>query len=150
MKIYLECDDSFTRPVVGLHKVFNGCKGLIDTGALFPVWTAPEEVLVASGAQFDPEHSPEEVTGFGGTAKGNLYRMNLDLNGIYYIDLPILASELSGSRFHMILPSSMFAGMELVLDYKNHCVNIDTRSNQVVYHLHHKRDDGGTLVLING
>lgn len=36
MKVSLKCGGSFTRPVVNLYKVFRGCKGLVDIGALFP------------------------------------------------------------------------------------------------------------------
>jgi hypothetical protein len=150
MKIRLDCDSSFSRPVVNLDKIFPGCQALIDTGALFPVWTASEESLKALGAQPDPKLQKGEITGFGGSAKGNLYRLTIELNGIYYIELPIIASRLPMSRFHIVLPSTMFSDMELVIDYRSHRVDIDTRSNQVSYHMHHKNSDDGTLVLING
>lgn len=150
MNVHFECDDSFSRPVINLDNIFPGCKALIDTGALFPVWTALEEGLIALGAQPDPNCSTGKISGFGGIAKGNLYRITVDLNGIYYIELPILASRLATSRFHLVLPSTMFSGMELVVDYQNHSLDIDTRSNQVSYHLHHKSNDDGTLVLTNG
>ena len=149
MKICLECDDSFSRPVINLFNVFPGCKALVDTGALFPVWTAPEANLIEIGAKPDRTCPRGEIAGFGGEAKGNLYRITINIGGIYYIDLPILASRLKNSRFHMVLPSTMFADMELVIDYQNHRLDIDTRSNQVSYHMHHKNDDG-SLVLVNG
>lgn len=150
MNIHLTCDASFSRPVVNLDNVFPGCKALVDTGALFPVWTALEDGLIALGARPDPKLPVGEVSGFGGIAKGNLYRFTVELNGIYYIELPILASRLPTSRFHMVLPSTMFSEMELIVDYRNHSLDLDTRSNQVAYHLHHKSNDDGTLVLING
>jgi len=150
MKVHFECDDSFSRPVINLDRVFPGCKALVDTGALFPVWTSIEDGLVALGARPDSKLPTGEISGFGGIARGNLYRLTIELNGIYYIELPILASRLKSSRFHLVLPSTMFSGMELAVDYRNHCINLDTRSNQVSYHLHHKSSDDGTLVLING
>ena len=147
MKIRLDCDDSFSRPVVNLFNIFPGCKALIDTGALFPVWTASEESLKALGARPDPILPIGEITGFGGPAKGNLYRLTIDLHGIYYIELPVLAVRLPMSRFHMVLPSTMFADMEIAIDYQSHSMVIDTRSNQVSYHLHYKNSGDGALVL---
>ena len=149
MKIRLSCDISFSRPVVNLDNIFLGCLALIDTGALFPVWTASEESLKELGAKLDSSLLEGEIRGFGGSAKGTLYRLTINLNGIYYIELPILASRLPTSRFHMVLPSTMFSDMELVIDYRNHSLEIDTRSNQVSYHMHHKSGDDGTLVLVN-
>ena len=44
MQLILKLDANARRPVVKLDW-FNGCRALIDTGALFPVWTASEKIL---------------------------------------------------------------------------------------------------------
>lgn len=32
--------------------------------------------------------------GFGGETQGNIYRIHFELNGLYYLDMPIVASRL--------------------------------------------------------
>ena len=43
-------------------------------------------------AKLDSKVPEGKITGFGGVAKGNLYRLTVNLNGIHYIELPILFS----------------------------------------------------------
>lgn len=148
MKVTFDCDDSFIRPVISIDKVFDGCKAMIDTGALFPVWTASEESLKAVGAKPDSNLPSHTISGIGGNAKGNIYKLSLDLNGIHYIDLPIIAIKLNMCRFHMLLPSTMFKGMDVNIDYGNSTIEIDTRSNQVAYNLHYGKDSNDNLILI--
>ena len=150
MKIFLDCDRRFSRPVVAVDSLFPGCMALIDTGALFPVWTAPEESLLDLGVSLDTKLSRGKISGIGGSAYGNIYRITFDLNGVNYIDLPIIAIRHEKSPFHLLLPSTIFSGMEVDINYAVPSVCIETNSNQVVYHLHHKLDEDDEIVLING
>ena len=50
MQLTLKLDANSRRPVVKLSW-FNGCRALLDTGALFPVWTANGELLKQLGAK---------------------------------------------------------------------------------------------------
>lgn len=43
-------NDSFQRPIVYLNN-WHGLNALLDTGALFPVWTASEKVLESLGGK---------------------------------------------------------------------------------------------------
>lgn len=45
MQITLQLDDRARRPIANLNW-FNGCRALIDTGALFPIWNRNENMLV--------------------------------------------------------------------------------------------------------
>lgn len=76
MQLTLQLDATSRRPVVKLGW-FNGCRALLDTGALFPVWTSDGKLLQQLGAKLEKE----EVTfgGFGGKAKGSLYRVDFRL-----------------------------------------------------------------------
>ena len=147
MKIVFECDKSFSRPVITVPSIFPNCKALIDTGALIPIWTAPEEFLIKSNIPRDPKIEKGTFSGFGGDAIGNVYRMTVELSGIYYIDLPIIAAPLKRSRYHMILPATIFSSMAVNIDFLHYNLEIDTNSNQVVYFLKHETDKYGNLVL---
>ena len=92
MQITLQLDDKARRPIVNLNW-FNGCRALIDTGALFPIWNKNEDVLVKKlGAVLIKKNIT--FGGFGGETQGNLYRINFELNGLYFLDMPIVASKL--------------------------------------------------------
>lgn len=148
MIVHLDMDTSFSRPVVSVNSLFFGCKALIDTGALFPVWTAPEENLKDLGVLLDNKVSYGKINGIGGEASGNIYRITFDLNGIHYIELPIIAIR-QECRFHMLMPSTIFHGMDFDINYQTKTININTYSNQTVYHLHHKTLDDNHVILCN-
>jgi hypothetical protein len=147
MRLYYEFDENLSRPIVNLDDVFVGCKALIDTGALFPVWAAPEQILQKLGATRDVKLPSDKIGGFGGESKGNIYRMTVKMDSIYFIDMPFIAVEMKGSRFHLVLPATLFFGMEMNINFQNHSVTIETNSNQVSYNMHHRRNDDGTLTI---
>ena len=51
MQLTLKLDENARRPVVKLDW-FYGCRALLDTGALFPVWTGSEKILDKLGAKY--------------------------------------------------------------------------------------------------
>lgn len=130
MQLTIQLDTKARRPIANLDW-FHGCRALIDTGALFPIWNGDGEMLESI---FKAKLKKKDVSfgGFGGNAKGDLYRVNFELNGLCYPYMPILASELKGTNWHMILPATMFDGMVYEIDTVNKKLNIDTKDNQPV------------------
>ena len=92
MQITIQLDTKARRPTANINW-FSGCRALIDTGVLFPIWNGDGKSLEQG---FKAKLLKRDVVfgGFGGNAKGDLYRVNFELNGIYYIDIPIIASEI--------------------------------------------------------
>lgn len=79
-QILLELDKSNPRPVVLLK---DDLTALLDTGAFVPVWTAKEEDLRSiQGVKFIKADVP--FPGFGGTTRGNLYQMTLQIGNMVY------------------------------------------------------------------
>lgn len=64
MEQRFELDVSASRPVLRLDHLFPGCTALIDTGALFPVWTKNRDLLEALGAKICKRNVL--FSGFGG------------------------------------------------------------------------------------
>lgn len=50
MQIMLNLDSEAGRPVVQISW-FHGCRAILDTGALFPIWAASDELLIELGAK---------------------------------------------------------------------------------------------------
>lgn len=148
MQITIQLDDKARRPIANINW-FNGCRALIDTGALFPIWNKSEAGLVRHlGAVL----IKKDVVfgGFGGEARGNLYRVNFELNGIYYIDMPIIASKLVRANWSMILSATMFDGMSYEIDTVNKRLNIDIKDNQPVRILRLSDDNNSISVYLAG
>ncbi len=146
MQITIQLDDEARRPIAKINW-FSGCRALIDTGALFPIWNKSEDMLVKKlGAKL----AKRNVTfgGFGGEAQGNLYRVNFELDGLIYIDMPIIASRLSKANWHMIISATMFDGMAYEIDTINKKLNIDTKDNQPVRILRLSDDDNSLSVYL--
>lgn len=148
MQITIQLDDKARRPIANLNW-FNGCRALIDTGALFPIWNKSEDMLVKKLGAVLKERDVI-FGGFGGKAKGNLYRVNFELNGIYYIDMPIVASKLLGANWNMIISAAMFDGMAYEIDTVNKRLNIDTKDSQPVRILRLSNDNNNISVYLAG
>lgn len=134
------------RPIIEVG-IFPGCKALIDTGAVIPVWTAAEAQL----ADLECVRSMDRrgtVSGFGGSCEGNLYEMTLDFGGLYYIDLPVLASKMGNAQWHMILPATLFDDMIYTIDNIRRIAVFEVPDNQLVRHLKY-RDQGGGLYILS-
>lgn len=91
MQLNISLDKSARRPVARLEW-FSGYRALIDTGALFPVWTKSESLLIKLGGKL--ERNNISFSGFGGKTDGQLYRVSFNLNGLQYIDMPVVVKPM--------------------------------------------------------
>lgn len=148
MQITIQLDDKARRPIANLSW-FHGCRALIDTGALFPIWNGDGKTL-EDGFHASLQKKNVVFSGFGGKTLGDFYRVNFDMNGLYYIDMPIIASELPGSNWNMILSATMFDGMVYEIDTINKKLRIDTKDNQPVRILRLSDDNNHLSVYLAG
>lgn len=143
MQITIQLDREARRPIANLNW-FRGCRALIDTGALFPIWNGDgkslEEGFHARLLQRDVKFG-----GFGGKANGDLYRVHFELNGLHYLDMPIIASEIKEANWNIILSATMFDGMTYEIDTINKQLNIDTKDNQPVRILKLSEDNDNSI-----
>lgn len=140
-----ELMDESLRPIIEVG-IFPGCRALIDTGAVIPVWTAAESWL----AGLESVHAMGRrgtVSGFGGSCEGNLYEITLDFDGLHYIDLPILASRMQNAPWHIILPATLFDHMVYTIDNIRRMVIFEVPDNQLVRHLKYRDKDGSLYIL---
>lgn len=147
MKQYtLRLDNTRQRPVVILN---NGLTALLDTGAYIPVWTDDEDILTSElGAVLVKKDVP--LSGFGGSTCVNLYKVNLNIGGILYPDMHIIANNEINATFNLILSATMFDGLIYQIDTVNHVLNIeipDWESN--VRNLRVVNKEGKIFVLCN-
>lgn len=145
MKQYaLKLDKTRQRPVVILK---NGLTALFDTGAYIPVWTDDEDILVSDlNAVLVKKNMP--LSGFGGSTVGNLYEVSLDIGGIFYPSMHIIANNEINATFNLILSATMFEGLIYQIDTVNHMLNIeipDWESN--VRNLKIMNEEGKIFVL---
>ena len=133
------------RPIIELD-LFPGCLALIDTGAVIPVWTGEESKLKAlEGVRSLDKQGT--FSGFGGYSKGNLYEMTLNFGGLYYINLPIIASRMKDVSWHMVLPATIFDGMRYTIDNIQGMAIFEASDNQPVRHLKYQNRNGGMHIL---
>lgn len=148
MQMTIQLDEEARRPIAQIDW-FEGCRALIDTGALFPVWDKSEDTLVK---KLGAELIRRDVTfkGFGGETQGNLYRVNFILNNLHYINMPIIANRIQGANWSMLLSATMFDGMSYEIDTINKKLNIDVKDNQPVRILRLSDDDNSISVYLAG
>ena len=143
----LKLDKNRQRPVVLLS---NGLTALLDTGAYIPVWTDVEDILVSDmGAELIKENVP--LSGFGGSTYGNLYKVSIDIGGIFYPNMHIIANNDINASFNLILSATMFDGLIYQIDTVNHVLNIDVPDHESsIRNLRIENKHGKQLVLCSG
>ena len=143
----LKLDKNRQRPVVLLS---NGLTALLDTGAYIPVWTDVEDILVSDmGAELIKENVP--LSGFGGSTYGNLYKVSIDIGGIFYPNMHIIANNDINASFNLILSATMFDGLIYQIDTVNHVLNIDVPDHEgIIRNLRIENKHGKQLVLCSG
>lgn len=129
MQLTIPLDQYARRPIARLDW-FHDCRALIDTGALFPVWTKNEALLLRLGARLIRKNVA--FSGFGGKTCGSLYRVNFSLYGLQYPNMPIVAKPTNDLNCHLILSATMFDQMIYTIDTINKCFTIDTIDPQIV------------------
>lgn len=143
----LKLDDNRQRPVVLLS---NGLTALLDTGAYIPVWTDDEDILVSDmKAELVKENVP--LSGFGGSTYGNLYKVNIDIGGIVYPNMHIIANNDINATFNLILSATMFEGLIYQIDTVNHVLSVDIPDHESnIRNLRVESKDGKQYVLCSG
>lgn len=94
------------RPILRLDHLFPGCTALIDTGALFPVWTKNRELLEAMGAKICKKNVL--FSGFGGNVYGDIYTFTLRLGNLIYPEMHIMSCENNAIPGYFIFSATMF------------------------------------------
>lgn len=133
------------RPVIELD-VFPKCYAMIDTGAEVPVWVKQEKQLSAL-ACVNSAGIRNSISGFGGTCEGNIYRITLNIGGLIYSEIPMIACPLENTFYHMILPATMFDNMKYSIDNIRKEVIFETEDNQPVRHLKLRESDGNIRIF---
>ena len=145
--ILINLDKKARRPIAELDW-FDGCLAMIDTGAIIPIWTSTDNDLIELGATL--ERKNVSFGGFGGEAVGNQYRINFKLGNIIYVDMPIIAKEMSDLSCQLILSATMFEKMIFTIDNINKKLEIKILDNQIVRNLRLSNDKGGNSVCLAG
>lgn len=143
----INLDKMARRPIAQIDW-FDGCLAMIDTGAIIPIWTLTDNDLIEIGATL--ERKNVSFGGFGGEAVGNQYRINFKLGDIIYVDMPIIAKEMSDLSCHMILPATMFEKIIYTIDDIHKTLEIKILDNQIVRNLRMSNDNGGISVYLAG
>ena len=100
---------------------------MLDTGALYPVWTKSEELLVKLlNAKLVKAKVP--VSGFGGTPEGNAY--TIQVGNLIFTNIHIIASNMITIPFSMILSATMFQGLIYEIDTVNNSFNVTIPDNE--------------------
>lgn len=147
MQLDISLNQTSRRPIARLNW-FSGCLALIDTGALFPVWTKSESLLIKLGGRLQKRNV--SFSGFGGETYGHLYRVNFNLNGLQYIYMPIVVKPMENLNCHIIISATMFENMIYTIDTINKKLSIDTADNQVVRILKLSNEQNNLSVYLAG
>lgn len=95
---------------------------MLDTGALVPVWTTHEEMLLDMDAVLVKKGVP--FGGFGGETRGNLYTLPVfRIGDLIFPELPIIAAP-QRLPCQMLLSATMFGGLIYEIDDHNYRLNI--------------------------
>ncbi len=145
MEQRFELDVSASRPVLRLDHLFPGCTALIDTGALFPVWTKNRDLLEALGAKICKRNVL--FSGFGGNVSGDIYTFTLQLGNLIYPEMHIMACENNDIPGYFIFSATMFKNTVYTIDDIEKKFIIVTQDHQICRNIIIKDENGIMHVL---
>lgn len=145
----LELKETYQKPLINLAD-WHGYYALLDTGALFPVWTADEKILPKLGAQFIKADVP--FSGFGGETAGNLYRLKeFRLGNLVFPDMPVVTSkEMASEPYHIILSATMMQNLIYTIDDKHHKLTVEIPEDESLERHMRIYDKAGRLYVLCG
>ena len=136
------------RPIMYLNLGNDNVKvnAMLDSGALFPMWVTDEDILVHLGASIIK--TDVEISGVGGKATGNLYKMDsIEVGDLVYPGLYLVACKMD-LPCHILLSSTMFQNLVYEIDDKNHKLNVSIPDDEsIVRNLKIEDKDGKLHVL---
>lgn len=111
------------KPIIELKTWYN-FDALLDTGALFPVWTAAEDLITHVGGTLIKKGIL--FGGFGGQTTGNLYQLNnFVLRDLIFPNMAIITcNDLKDVPYQLVLSSTMFTNLIYEIDDKNKKFNV--------------------------
>ena len=141
-QITLVLSTDYQRPVAKLAD-FHGIEALIDTGAVYPIWTKDERRLEKLGAVRRKESVP--FGGLGGMTEGALYEIPIfQIDGLIYPNMGIIAHRLS-FPVPLILPATMFNNLIYEINNKTHRMSITVPDDESTSRRLTIRDVNGRL-----
>ena len=129
LQFTLKLYSKIQRPTFDIH--CDKIVAMLDTGALYPIWTKSEELLIKLlKAEYTGKNVP--VSGFGGTTTGKVYIIPLlQVGKINYTNMHIVVSDNLGKvPFSIILSATMFQGLIYEIDTVNNCFNVTIPNNE--------------------
>ncbi|MCM1193922.1 MAG: hypothetical protein NC123_15500 [Butyrivibrio sp.] len=113
----------FQRPIIYLSS-WHGLNALLDTGALFPVWTAPETILPSLGGILVRKNVV--FGGFGGKTYGNLYQLRkVTIGKLIFPEMSVIScNAFENVPYHILLSATMFQHLIYEIDDENHKFNV--------------------------
>ena len=136
----------FLRPVITVNCGGEEYPALIDTGAVVPVFTFGQEKIAEIGGR--SLYRTTSFGGFGGLCRGELYRVDIDLGVLKYVDLPIICAHNANMPFAFIFPATMFTGFSYTIDDAARTLTVDTRTNETDLRLRIYDGTGEFRVLV--
>lgn len=145
MKLIYNLEEYANRPIIRLDTIFRGCTALLDTGALFPLWTKSPHLLVQMGAKLLMKNVG--FSGFGGKTYGDLYTITLNMGEIIFPNMHIMVSPDDTIPGYFIFSATMFQKMIYTIDNVSKKLIVVTPDNQLCYHVSIIDNKGNIHVL---
>lgn len=88
-------------------------------------------------------------SGFGGTTQGNLYIVNMEIGGLIFPNMPIIANSEIQAPFHLILSATMLNGLRYQVDDIQHVLNIEIPDTGSIVRNIKVRNKAGDFIVLS-
>lgn len=135
------------KPIVELKTWYN-FDALLDTGALFPVWTATEPLITKVGGTLIKQGIA--FGGFGGQTAGNLYQLEkFVLGDLVFPNMAIITcNDLKDVPYQLILSATMFSNLIYEIDDRNKKFNVTIPDGESIVRRLAIEDSSGKLHVL--
>lgn len=128
-------DNTVERPLLYLNEIFDGCTGLLDTGALIPMWTKSLDLFLKVFPLATLVRKDSIFSGFGGSAYGDLYRIDFQLGEMIFPNMPIVVYPDENIPGFLLLSATMFSKTDYAIKNSSNTLSIELLDNQRCFNL---------------
>lgn len=140
MNIRLDLIRRFQRPVIRVGVGGVEHLALLDTGAQVPVYVGGSQFLMRIGGKLIGKD--RSFSGFGGRCSGDIYKIDLDMGGFMFRDLPVMQTTTIDMPFKFILSAPMFSGFSYLIDDRQKILTVNTHDASSSRHIRVIDKDG--------
>ncbi len=136
-------------PIIFASTQYGYVQIFVDTGAAYPVWTGDYNKLEKYHCRQISKNEAVTIEVLGGNPRSTVYVIDISINGIGFIDLPILVSRMERFPADLLISSGMLSQFNIQFNNQLGTMIFDTIRDAASYELLFTNESGSVFRAID-